>query len=152
MFRRLVAGGALLLLISCGGSSPTQAPGGQTAAPPADGGGTTPAPVATPAGGQPNAGNLAAIAAALVPPGSTEVSHVDVGNSYSTTATTTQSLTDLQSFYAQAIPAAGLTMSGQFISGNALSVAFTNPDGGVVATTDTGTGETVIIISVGISQ
>jgi hypothetical protein len=153
MFRRLVAGGALLLLVSCGGAAATQAPGGPTAAPPADGG-ATPAPAVTPAGGQgqPNAGDLASIANALVPPGSTEISRADSSGAYVLSVSTTQSLSDLENFFNQAVPAAGATLTGHYVAGDSLIVAFTNPDGGVVATKDSSSGNTIVVISAGISQ
>jgi hypothetical protein len=103
----------------------------------------------TPGAPQPNAGDNESRARALVPPGSTELSETSFGNAYQLTLTNPQSLEQLDAFWAQAIPAAGMQSTGKFEMDLSLVIAFTNPDGGISATNDgSGSGST-IVISVG---
>ncbi len=131
-----------MVIVACssGGAAPTvgaptAAPGGPTAAP----GGPTTAPAG---------GSMESIARALVPPGSNEVSGVQSGGSYTLIVTTTMSIEELKTFYAQAVPASGATSSGQFEVGGTLTISLTNPDGGIVATPGGAEGN-LVTISVG---
>lgn len=132
-----------VFIVSCGGGGQptiTQAPGGATQQP----GAATqqPAPVG---------GDNEAKARALAPPGSTEVSLNKVGNSVQLAVSTTQNLEQLESFYTTAIPAAGMTETGRFTVSGVLTIAVTNPDGGIVAYSNPDDGTTYITISVGTS-
>ncbi len=131
-----------LVIVACSPSGaaptvgvPTAAPGGPTAAP---GGPTT-----VPAGG-----NLESLARSFVPQGSTEISATPAGGSYTVIASTPMSLDQLKAFYAQAIPASGVTVTGPLEVGGTLTYALTNPDGGIVVTPG-GDAGFLITISVG---
>lgn len=139
-----------LLLAACSGTpaatptpgaGPTSPPAGQPTNPP---GNATP-PAGTP--GQPGS-NFEAIARALVPPGSQDTYFTSFPGGYALTVTTSQSVEQVGQFLTQAIPAAGLTETGRFTMAGVLTVAFTNPDGGVVASSAEG-GPTTVVISVG---
>jgi hypothetical protein len=142
----LLSVGVLLLACSGGPAGPT--PGSQTTTPPAA---TNPPNVtAEPGTAQPNAGSNEQRARALIPPGATEVSAGSIGNSYQLTLTSDQTLAELEAFWAQAIPAAGLHSTGQFTADGTLTIAFANPDGGIVAANDlSGEQGVTIVISVG---
>jgi hypothetical protein len=99
----------------------------------------------------PNTGDNKSKAQSLIPPGSSApMNEVTIGNSYTVQVTSTQTLEQLGAFWTTAIPAAGMTETGRFNNAGSLIIAFTNPDGGVTAsTTDTGV---LISISVGTSS
>jgi hypothetical protein len=84
-----------------------------------------------------------------VPPGASETSAVSIGNAYQLTLSSNQSLEELEAFWDQAIPAAGMQSTGRFTADGSLTIALTNPDGGIVATGDPSTGGVTIVISVG---
>ena len=133
---------AALVVAACGGKTPaTPTPGSQVTQPPGATTGSTP---------QPNTGDNKAKAQALVPPGSSApINEVTVGNSYTVQVTSTQTLEQLGAFWTTAIPAAGLTESGRYSAAGSLIIAFTNPDGGITASTTE--GGVLITISVGSS-
>jgi hypothetical protein len=140
----------VLFLVACGSSGPVATqPGGQASLPP---GGQTQAPVATPGAPQPGGGDNEAKARALVPPGSTQVSTSSVGGNFSIVVSTPQTLEQLAAFYTTAIPAAGMTETGRFTLEGTLTIAFSNPEGGVVAFADPNAGSTIVTISVGTSS
>ena len=105
----------------------------------------------TPGAPAPNSGDNKTKARALIPPGATQVNEVVVGNSYTVQVSSNQSLDQLATFWAQAIPAAGLQESGRFTAADTLTIAFTNPDGGIVASADSSSGFVLVTISVGTS-
>jgi hypothetical protein len=97
---------------------------------------------------QPNTGDNKAKAQALIPPGSSApINEVTVGNSYTVQVTSSMTLEQLGAFWTTAIPAAGLAETGRFTSSGTLTIAFSNPDGGIVAS-DTENG-VLVSISVG---
>jgi hypothetical protein len=150
MFKRIGALAVLAVVVfACSGSPTTQTPGAGATDTPGAGATDTPAPGQTT---PPNAGDLKGKAQALLPSDATVVSEVTVGGSYSVTATSKTSVADLTTFWEQKIKDLGMTQTGKFEAGGALTIAFTNPDGGIVAGTDTSTGETTIAISVGTSS
>ena len=148
---RLFAGLAIVavLIAACSGTTPQS-----TATP---GSGATPGTEATPTpaggGGQtnpPNAGDMEAKARSLVPDGSTETGHLETGGIFQIYLTNPKSIKDLEAFWDAKIPQTGLTLSGKFEAGGAVTYAFSNPDGGIVASPDSsGNGQTTIVISVG---
>lgn len=152
MKRVAAALAAIALLAACGGtaapatSQPTTAPapGGPTAAP----GGPTAAPGGAPTTA-PVGGSLESKARALVPPGSTEVSQIATATSYQLIFSTTMSLDSLKQFWAQQIPAQGMAQSGSFEMQGVLTIALTNPDGGIVAVPDE-EGKFIVTVSLGI--
>ena len=153
MNRLAYLAGIAVLLAACssGPSGPTSRP--QVTTPPA---GATSAPnqppaQATPGAPQPNTGDNKSLARALIPQGATQLSEVNVGNSYTVQLSSTQSLEQLGAFWTQAIPAAGLQETGRFTQGETLTIAFTNPDGGIVAFADSSSGGVIMTISVGTS-
>ena len=146
--------GVVALLVGCGsgaagptpGSAATQGPAA-TSAPGEPGPGQ-----ATPVVPQPNAGDLESRARALIPAGATELSETTIGNAYTVQVSSSQSLEDLGAFWTQSIPAAGLQETGRFTAGDTLTIALTNPDGGIVASRDPSTGAVIVSISLGTSQ
>ena len=152
----LAAGG---LFLACSGpAAPTPGrpagptPGSAATQQPAASAGAVNTPgLATPGAPQ-NGGDNKSKARALIPQGATQVSEVTVGNSYSVQVSSGQSLEQLGAFWTQAIPAAGLQETGRFTSGDTLTIAFTNPEGGVTASADPSTGSVIITISAGTSQ
>jgi len=159
MRRYLYVVGAAVLLVACGGSpAPTQRPAGTTPGsvttqqPPAQSAAPNPPPgQQTPGAPVPNAGDNKSKARALIPAGATQLSEVNVGNSYTVQLSTTQSLEQLGTFWTQAIPAAGLQETGRFTQAETLTIAFANPEGGIVAFADSSSGGVIITISVGTS-
>lgn len=149
VMKRLAFVGVIALLAACsaGPSGATTPPG---ATPPAA---ATSAPnppaQATSGAPQPNAGDNASRGQALIPPGATQLSEISSGNAYSVQVSSTQSLEQLGAFWTQAIPAAGLQETGRFTADETLTIAFTNPDGGIVAAADPSAGGVIITISVG---
>lgn len=134
-----------LVVVACGGGAgPSPTPGSQATTPP----GATNAPNGT---AQPNTGDNKSRARLLIPPGATQISESTFGNSYSVQLSSTQSLEELGAFWTQAIPAAGLTETGRFTMAGTLTIAFTNPDGGIVASEDASAGGVIMNISVGTS-
>lgn len=132
-----------LVVVACGGGQvgPTATPGSQVTSPPGATAAITP---------QPNTGDNKSLARMLIPPGATQLNEIQVGDSYTVQLSSTQSLEQLGAFWTTAIPAAGMTESGRFTADGSLIIAFTNPDGGVTAsTTDSGV---LITISVGASS
>jgi hypothetical protein len=151
MTRRFAALALIAALIAaCSGNSPqTTAPaggGGATATPGTE---ATPAPGGGGGGGQtpaPNAGGNEAKARALVPDGSTETGHAASGNVFLIYLTNPKSVKELEAFWDAKIPQAGLTKSSKFEANGAVTYAFSNPDGGIVASPDSsGTGSTIVI-------
>jgi hypothetical protein len=144
-----------VVLAACSAGSTSSSAPGSAGTPPAAA--STPAPGdATPAGGQAtaaapqqNAGDNKSRARALIPNGATQLTEVASGNVYSVQVSSTQSLDELGSFFTQAIPAAGLHETGRFTADGSLTIAFTNPDGGIVATEDPSSGGVIVTISVG---
>lgn len=139
-----------LLVLGCSGGSgtPTPTPGGAPTVAPGGG------PTATPGGAPtvaPGGGNLEAKARSLVPPGATEVAELDAGTGYSLTVTTSTPIDQLESFWNQAIPGAGITKTGSFTMDGILTIALSNPDGGIIATPDE-SGLVTILISLGTSS
>ena len=136
------------------GTPPAQTPASQqtptAAATPPPGQATPPPGQATPTL-QPNTGDNESRARALVPPGSTQLSESSFGNAFQLTLSSTQSIEQLGAFWTQAIPAAGMQETGRFTAEGSLTIAFTNPDGGIVAAPDPSTGTVTIVISVGTS-
>jgi hypothetical protein len=139
------------LLVACSAGAPatpsapaaTPTPGATQAAPsptPPGSGNTTPAA---------NTGNAEAIVRALVPPGATEVSKVETGDFFSLSLSSSQSIAELEAFFDQKLPSTGVTVSGKFTAAGTLTIAFTNPDGGITATPD-GSGGTLVVITAGI--
>jgi hypothetical protein len=100
---------------------------------------------------QPNIGDNKSKAQSLIPQGSSApINEVTIGNSYTVQVTSTMTLDQLAAFWTTAIPAAGMTETGRFNNAGSLIIAFTNPEGGVTAsTTDNGV---LISISVGTSS
>jgi len=153
MTRLILSCLAVLALAACGGSPAATAPGrttgpaGQpTSAPPQA---SQPAAASTPAPG--GGGSPEAIVRALIPPNALELSHAQVGNQYSVQLSSQSSMSDLEAFWDQKIPTTGVTPGGKFNQGEALVYAFTNPDGGITASSD-GSGGVLITISAGISS
>ncbi len=145
-----LAGAIVISAAACGGNIvvlPTQSGTQQSQAP-----GTTPGPAITPGAPQPGGGDNQSKARSLVPPGSTEMSSSAAGDSYSIVVSTTQTVEALGAFWQSAIPAAGMTESGRFNLGGTLTIALTNPDGGIVAIPDPSQGITIVTISVGQSS
>ena len=135
----------VLVIVACGGGAPgnpTATPGSQLTQPP----GATPAITA-----QPNTGDNRSKAQALIPPGaSAPMNEITVGNSYTVQVSSSMTLDQLAAFWNTAIPAAGLTESGRYTADGSLIIAFTNPEGGITASsTDSGV---LISISVGSSS
>jgi hypothetical protein len=126
---------------------------GVTNPPGATAGTTAGAPTQPPAGTpipQPNGGDLEAKVRSLVPPGSTEVTAAAVGGSFSVTVNNPGPLDQLEAFWDQKIPTAGVTQTGKVEAGGTLTYGFTDPDGGIVAAPN-GSGGFVITISLGIT-
>lgn len=150
MFKRIGALTVLAaVLFACGGSpTATQTPGAGATEPP---GGTA---TDTPAGqtAPPFAGDLEATARALVPPGSTETQKIEAGGVFQLYVTSTTSIADLESFYDSKLPSVGAKDVAKINSSGSLTYGFTNPDGTVIATTDSASGGTFIIIGVGSSN
>src|SRR5687767_7767623 len=117
-----------LVVVACGGGGvgPSPTPGSQATTPP----GATNAPNVT---AQPNTGDNKSRARLLIPPGATQISESTFGSSYSVQLSSTQTLEQLGAFWTTAIPAAGFTETGRFSMAGTLTIAFTNPDGGIVA-------------------
>jgi len=143
-----------VVIAACSGTTPqTTAPaGGGT---PVPGGETTPAPTSGGGGAQtpaPNASDAEAKARALVPDGSTETGHLETGGLFQIYLTNPKSVKDLEAFWDAKIPQAGLTQSGKFEASGAVTYAFTNPDGGILASPDPSGSGTTIVISVGTSS
>jgi hypothetical protein len=151
MFKRIGALAVLAVVVfACSGSPTTQTPGvGATDTPGA-------APTDTPAAGQttpPNASDIEAKVRALVPDGSTEVGKTEIGGLFQLTLTSPKSLQELEAFWDQKIPSLGMNLAGKFTAGGVLTIAISNPDGGIVAGEDTsGSGLTSIVISLGTSS
>jgi hypothetical protein len=150
MFKRI---GALIVLaavvFACGGSPTTQTPGAGATDTPGAAATDTPAPGQTT---PPNAGDLKTKAQALLPSDATVLSEITVGGAYQVSATSRTSITDLEAFWEQKIKDLGMTQTGKFTAEGVLTIAITNPDGGIVAGTDTSTGDTTITISLGTSS
>jgi hypothetical protein len=151
-FRVIAIAATAVLILACSGSGAVPTAPGATSGP--DG---APTGVPTQPGGattnpQIPAGDLEARARALIPPGSTEAGESTFGSLYQVTVTNPQTLEQLGPFWTTAIPGAGMTETGRFTAGPVLTIAFVNPDGGVVATRDDSTGVTTILISTGINQ
>ena len=143
----LVALGLAVLVAGC--STPaTPTPGSEGTPAPAQATPDTGGGQAT-AGTEPNTGDNKSKAESLVPDGATQLSEITVGNSYTVQVTSTKSLDELGSFWTQAIPNAGLTETGRFTAEGTLTIAFTNPDGGIGASQDPSSGSVIITISVG---
>jgi hypothetical protein len=143
--RRFFIGSLLAAsLLACSSASPTPTPAGATPAP-----GITAAPNSGPTAAP--AGDNQALARALVPAGASNVTEASVGNMRQIYATSSQTIEQLQAFWEQAIPANGMVIGGSFPSAGTLTIAFTNPDGGIVAAPDP-SGGISIVISVGTSQ
>ena len=146
---------ALLLACSSGPAAPTpgsqQTPGSQPTPPQAATSVPNPPAQQTPGAPQPNAGDNESRARALIPPGASEVGEASFGGAYQLSLTSTQSLEQLDAFWAQAIPAAGMQLTGRFTVEGTLTIAVSNPDGGIVAARDASTGVTTIVISLGTS-
>jgi len=152
---------ALLALAACGGSPAastgpgrTTGPGGQATTPAQQA--SQPAPVGTPPAAvtpAPGGGGSSseAIVRALVPPGSTEVAHFQVGNQFSMTVSSQMTLAQLEAFFDQKLPSTGVTQTGKFNSTGSLIYAFTNPDGGVTVADD-GNGGFQVTIAAGASS
>jgi hypothetical protein len=85
----------------------------------------------------------------LIPQGATQLSEFSAGNSYTVQVSSAQTLEQLAAFWTQAVPAAGLHETGRFSAGDTLTIAFENPDGGIVASKDASTGTVLCSISVG---
>ena len=158
MRRYLWIVGAAALLLACGGSpaAPTQRPAGSTPGAVATQQPAAQTPAVNPPPGQvtpgapaPNGGDNKTKARALIPPGATQVNEVVIGNSYTVHVSSNQTLDQLAAYWTQAIPAAGLQESGRFTAAETLTIAFTNPDGGIVASADPSTGFVLATISVG---
>lgn len=134
-----------LVAAACGGGGavPTPTPGSQATSPPGATSATTP---------QPNTGDNKSIARSLIPPGATQLNEVQVGNSYTVQLSSTQTLEQLGAFWTQAIPAAGLQETGRFNQAGTLTIAFSNPEGGIVAFEDSSAGGVIMSISVGTSS
>ena len=138
--------GMVIVACSPGGTGPT-VPGVPTNAPTVPGG-----PDSTPGGAPtaaPGGGDLESLARALVPPGSAEVSAVPAGGSFTVIATTPMTLDQLKAFYAQAIPATGVSFTGPLEVAGTLTYALTNPDGGVVVTPG---GDQGFLITISVGQ
>jgi hypothetical protein len=144
---------AALILAACSGAPAATTPGSQATEPPGatstpgsgeqtEPGGTTP---------QPNTGDNKAKAQALIPTGCSQISEFTSGGNYTVSLSCTQTVEQMAAFWTTAIPAAGLTESGRFSAAGTLTIAFTNPDGGITAAADTSTNTTVVTISVGTS-
>jgi hypothetical protein len=159
VIQRFFAGVVLaVLVVGCSGNAnPTNSPGpGSTATPgptaTSDNGGQTPGsptdnPTTNPGGG----GDITALVQALIPAGATESGRLSLGGSLQVYLTSTASMADLESFWDQAIPANGMTESGKFTAEGILTIAITNPDGGIVATPNDD-GTVGIVISLGTSS
>lgn len=136
------------VLVACGGAgAPLASPGtGPTAQPPvatqAPGGGATAAPVT---------GGLAALARELTPPASTEVSHFETPTSYQLIVSTTTPVDSLKQFWTQQIASLGITETGRFEMEGTLTIALTNPDGGILVVPGE-SGQHLVTISLGISS
>ena len=152
MFKRIAALAVCAIAIAaCSGTPTTETPGpGGTETP---GAGATETPGAT-QGGQTNppAGDLEALARALVPPGSTETQKVEIGGFFQLYITSTMSLAELEAFWDSKIPSLGMTLAGKFTGSGSLTISITNPDGGIVATEDTSAGNVGIVIALGTSS
>ncbi len=147
MHKRIWAFAIIAVMIAACSGSPaaTSTPASQPTAteePGATAGQTTP----------PNTGDLKAKAQALLPSDATVISEVTVGGAYSVTATSKKSVAELTAFWEQKLKDLGITQTGKTEAGGSLVLAFTNPDGGIVAGTDTSSGETTIAISLGTSS
>jgi len=146
---------AAIVLAACGGTA-TGTPGGTTPPGETQAPGETATPAETQDGGEttpPNAGDIEAKARALVPPGSTELGTGSFGGAFQITVTNPMSVAELEAFWDQKIPSLGMTVSGKFTAAGTLTIAITNPDGGIVAGEDSsGSGETTIVISLGTSS
>jgi hypothetical protein len=143
-----------LVVLACGGSQagPSGTPGAQVTDPPGATAEITDPPGATAAiTSQPNAGDNKAKAQSLIPQGaSAPINEVTIGSSYTVQVMSTMTLDQLAAFWTTAIPAAGMTESGRYSAEGSLIIAFTNPEGGVTAsTTDNGV---LVTISVGSSS
>ena len=147
MIYRAAAAFALTAIIAgCGGAPPaTTGPAAPTAPAP---GVTQPAVTQAPGGG--NLGTNEGIARALVPPGSTQQSTSTFGDSFQIVVFTNMTLDQLKTFYTQQIPTTGATETGRFEISGTLTIAFTNPDGGIVVVPADDAGQFGITISVGI--
>ena len=151
MHKRILALAILAVVIAAcsGSSSATNTPGSQATATEQPGGATqNPGGQTTP----PNAADLKAKAQALLPSDATIVSEVTVGGAYQVTATSNKSIAELTTFWEQKIKDLGMNQTGKFEAGGALTIAFTNPNGGIVAGTDSSNNQTTIAISVGTSS
>jgi hypothetical protein len=69
---------------------------------------------------------------------------------YQLSLTSTMTVDQLEAFWDERIPSLGMTLTGKFTSGGVLTIAITNPDGGIVAAPD-GDGGVGIVISLGTS-
>ena len=149
MFHRAAAVLALAgLLAACGGgATATVTPVEPTAQPPS----ATDAPAATTPPGGGNTGSFEGVARSLFPPGATQQSSFSTGNAFQLIALSSSSMDELGSFFSQQIPALGLTETGRFESGGTLTIAFTNPDGGILIIPADDEGQYLITISVGTS-
>lgn len=156
----LVALGLVVLVAGCSTPAATSTPGTGGTQATADTGGGEPTPdtggggggEATQNTGGGNQSDNKAKARALIPDGATQLSEIIIENNYTVQVTSTKSLDELSSFWTQAIPKAGLSETGRFTASGTLTIAFTNPDGGVVASEDPSGGGVIITISVGSSQ
>jgi hypothetical protein len=153
MSKRILALAIVALVVAACGGSPTNEPGSTP----------TPGAEATPTAGEtatdggqpttpPNTGDLKAKGQALLPPDAQQTTEVTAGGVYQVYATSGTSLADLKAFWEQKIPSLGMTLTGTTSSEGSLIIAFTNPDGGIVAGTDTSTGDTTLVISLGTSS
>ncbi len=148
---RLAATATLALIVTaCSSGAPGPTVPGVSLPPGATANVPTLPPVGTPGNPLPNGGTPEARVRALIPPGATELQAAAVGGSYSVTLSHPGPLDQLEAFWDQAAPAAGVTVTGKVANAGTLTYGFTDPDGGIVAVPN-GSGGYVITISVGIT-
>jgi hypothetical protein len=104
-------------------------------------------------GGGGQSGDIDALAKALVPPNSTEMTKTTATDTWFAMYQTTDSLDALKSFYEAAFPKAGLTVISTSSASGTLSWAIANagggPFGGAVSIFPTGDGKNGVQVTIG---
>lgn len=137
-----------VVVFACSGSPTNQTPGAGATDTPGGAATDTPGDQTPP----PFSGDLAATARALAPPGSTETQKIEAQGVFQLYLMSTMSIADLESFYDAKLPSVGAKDVAKVTSSGSVTYGFTNPDGTVIATTDSAGGGTLIIIGVGTSS
>jgi len=159
--RALSLAALTVLLVACGGGGPGASQSStdteqSTAAEPSTEASVDAGASATPGGG--NGGDVEAVAEALIPPNSTEVSKTVAEGISFIIYESTDSIESLQSHYEGAIPAAGMQIISTSTAGGNVSIVFAEDEGSTfggavsIFPSSTGGGGSGVQVTVGESN